>query len=117
MRILFNNNESAIGTIVDSAQKHSIASENGDFKTANKNYDLIKKAVEYLRKHNGIDELKGLLTHTEISVKIAASSYLLKHFEREAVKVLEEIANKSIPHKSFDAKMILQEWKKGNLDL
>ncbi len=117
MKNLFKDIESAINTIIESSKKHAFASESGDYKIANRNYDLIQKAVGYLREHNGIDKLKELLSNSEVSVRVVAASFLLKHSEQEATSALEEIASKSIPHQSFNAQMILQEWRKGNLNL
>jgi hypothetical protein len=117
MKHLFNSIESAINTIIDASQKHSYATEIGDYKTANKNYDIIQKAVIYLRANDGVYKLRELLTHSQVSVRVAAASFLLKHFEQEAIGVLEEIASKSIPHQSFNAQMVLQEWRNGNLAL
>lgn len=117
MKHKLNNLDSAINIIIESSQKHAQATETGDYKTANKNYYLIKKGVTYLRENDGIEKLKELLTYNETSVKVWVASYLLKHDEHLAVTVLEEIASKSIPHQSFDAKMVLQEWRKGNLNI
>lgn len=115
MKNIFTNTESAIFSIIESAQIHSTASENGDYKKANKNYEIIQKAVEFIIDNNQIDSLKNLLNHNEISVKIASASYLLKYFEKESLEVLEKIVTDSILFKSFEAKMILQEWRNGNL--
>jgi hypothetical protein len=112
-----NNIDSAIDIIIDSANKHAIASEMGDYKTANKNFDLIQKAVIYLRNNNGINKLEELLYHENVSVQLAAASYLLIHDEKKAIAVLENIVKQNIPHKSFDAEMVLSEWRKGNLRL
>lgn len=117
MKHSFNNIESAINTVIESSKKHAFASNTGDYKTANKHFDLTKKAINYLRENDGIVQLKELLVHSEVSVRVMVASYLLKHFEHEAILVLEEIASKSIPIQSLDAKMVLQEWRKGNLKL
>jgi major membrane immunogen (membrane-anchored lipoprotein) len=111
------NVESAIQTIIESSQIHAEESTNGNYKTANKNFDLIQKAVNFLRENNAIEKLKELLLYDNIDVKISAATYLLKHNEPEAVAVLQEIALKSNPFQSFNAEMILQEWKKGNITL
>ena len=117
MKPTFKNLDEAINTIIESSQQHSHAIETGDYKTANKNYELIQKAVIYLRQNDGIEKLTGLLTYNDIGVKVVAASYLLKHVENQAVTVLEEIESKSIPHHSFTAELVLQEWRKGKLNL
>ena len=117
MKDKLNNIELVISTIIDSSKKHAIASENGEYKIANKNFDIVKKAVVYLRENNGINNLKQLLTYDDESVKLMAATYLLKHFEKESIDVIENIAFQTISNQSFNAKMILQEWYKGNINL
>jgi hypothetical protein len=111
------NIESAINIIIDSSKKYALAGESGDYKTVNKNYDLIRNSINFLREHDGLPQLKQLLEYNDISVRIVAASFLLKHFESDAILVLKEIVSKSIPIQSFEAKMILQQWQKVNLNL
>lgn len=117
MKKTFNNKDEAIKAIIESSQMHAQASQTGDYKTANKNYHVINKAVVYLIENGGIEKLKELLTYTDVSVKVWVASYLIKQDDQQAVSVLEEIAFKSIPFHSSDARLVLQEWRKGNLNL
>ena len=117
MKKKLNSIQEAIEAIIESSQKHADASQTGDYKTANKNYDLVDKAVLYLRENNGIEYLKELLNFDNISVKVVAASYLLKNADKNALTILEEIASKSYPHNSYTASMVLQEWKNGRLNL
>jgi hypothetical protein len=117
MKHTFNSAEEAINTVIESSKNHANATDTGDYKTANKNYDVLKKAVTYLRENNETEKLKELLKYNDISVKVAAASYLLKNADQEAIAVLKEIASQSIPHHSFTAKLVLQEWQKGKLNL
>jgi hypothetical protein len=117
MKNAFSNSESAINAIIESSKRHSDATDIGDYKTANKNYNVIQKAVTYLRENDGLSELKNLLTNDEISVKVWVATFLLKHYEQDAVTVLEDVAKKSIPQHSFNAKMVLQEWRNGRLNM
>jgi hypothetical protein len=110
MKQNFNNSKEAINTIITSAQKHTYATDNGDYKTANKNYDLVVEAVDYLKKNNELDKLKDLITHNEISVKVAVASFLIKYSDPQAIAILEEIASKAIPHHSFTAQILLKQW-------
>jgi hypothetical protein len=117
MNVRFNKQEDAINTIIDSAEQHSIASESGNYKIANKNYDKIHNAVMYLRNTNSVDKLEELLSNEKVSVRLAVASYLLSDNPQKAISVLQEIINSNLPHKSFTASLVLQEWEKGNLKL
>lgn len=117
MKEEFNDVNVAVNVIIAASQKHAQAIETGDYKIANKNYDRTRKAVAYLRENGGIENLKNLLNHKETSVRLAAVTFLLKHHEAQAKAVLEEIVSASIPHQSFSAKLVLQEWRNGNLNM
>jgi hypothetical protein len=117
MKQSFNDIEEAIKVIIESSQKHANATLTGDYKIANKNYYLIKNAVDFLIGNDGIEKLRELLTYNDVSVKVWAASFLLKKDDQKAVAVLQEIESKSIPHHSFDAKILLQEWRKRKLNL
>lgn len=111
------NIDSAIKIIIDCADNHATASEEGKYRIANKNFDEMQKAYFYLRDNNHLDSLEILLTHPSLNVQVAVASYLLLYdkLSAKAKKILETIAKQEIPHKSFNAKMVLSEWKKGNL--
>jgi hypothetical protein len=117
MKKNIDNIEDAVKIIIDSAIKHSIASENGDYKVANKNYMLLQEAIYFLRDKNRIDKLQDLISHNDISVRLSVASYLLIHNEEMAISVIKNIIEQKIPHKSFTARMVMEEWKKGNLKL
>ena len=108
---------SIINTLIESSQKHHVATKNGDYKEGNDNYDLIVKAVNFLIENDSLEDLKKLLLHEEVGVRLMAASFLLKYYEKESTAVLEDIISSSIPHLSFGAEMVLQEWKKGTLNL
>jgi hypothetical protein len=112
-----NNLDDAINQFRESCQKYGFYSVKCDSKLANKNYFLIKNAVDFIRENNGEELLKVFLTSDCNWTKLWASTFLLKHFEQESILVLEDIESKCIPAISFDAKMVLQEWKKGNLKM
>lgn len=100
----------------EAATKHADATEQGDYKTANKNYAIIVKAVTFLKEHNEIQKLSELLSHSSDGVRGWAATYLLPLKEREAMKALEEIA-KGSGIRSLAAETTMSEWKKGNLKL
>ena len=63
------------------------------------------------------EKLQELLTYNQVSVKVWVASFLLKYDNQQAVAILQEIESKSIPHHSFDARILLQEWQKGKPNL
>ena len=100
----------------EAATSHAESTEIGDYKEANKNYNKIKDAVLFLKEGNEIDKLIGFLNHSSIGVRMAAATYLLFKYEREAKKALLEISKSSNIH-GLTAEMILSEWRNGNLQL
>lgn len=117
MKNTINDYQDAISLFIESCEKYAFYADKGDNKLVNKNYGLIKKTVDYLRENNYEYKLKPFLESDDYWIKLWASTFLLKHYEQESILVLEEIASKSIPRISFDAKMVLQEWRKGNLNI
>ncbi|MEM9680914.1 MAG: DUF2019 domain-containing protein, partial [Bacteroidota bacterium] len=109
--------EKTIQMLVDASIEHGKASEDGDYKTGNKNYDIIVSAAKYLNENDSVNELLKLLNHENVSVQLWAATYLLEKYESEATQSLVSISKKNITHYSFDAKITLEEWKNGNLKL
>ena len=107
--------KSAITLFQEAAIKHAEATEEGDYKTANKSYDLIAKAVTYLKKEDAIAELKHLICNSSAGVRLWAACYLLPITEKESISILEEIS-KSPGILALDAETTISEWKKGNLN-
>lgn len=107
---------SAIETFEEAANLHGLATEKGDYKSANKSYTSIVNSITFLREKNQIDLLLGFLNHTSVGVRMWGATFLLPHYEKESKNVLEEIANINGIH-SLTALTTLNEWKKGNLKL
>lgn len=106
--------KSAITLFQKATINQTEATEEGDFKTGNKNYSLITKAATYLKEHNAISELRPLLLNSSVGVRLWAASYLLPVFENESLLNLKKIVESSGIH-SFTAENTIVEWKKGNL--
>ena len=115
MQSKLKNIDEAVNIIIESSKKHAAATETGDYKIANKNYHLIKKAVDYLMQTDEVQRLCELLDYDNASDQVWVASFLIKYDNQKAVNTLELIASQSIPHHSFDTKMVLQEWRKGKL--
>lgn len=100
---------------VDATIIHSVESNGGDHRVANKNYEI---AVNCLCEIKNLDEWKNvfvnLLDHENTSVRVSAACYLLPYKTQLAIKTLKNC--RSAPNGvGFTAKMILQEWESGNL--
>lgn len=96
------------------AVKHAEATEQGDYRTVNKNYAVIAKVITFLKQHDSIEKLSEFLNHSSVGVRLWAATYLLPVLETEALRVLKQIASTTGIH-SFDAEMTVSEWENGNL--
>jgi hypothetical protein len=110
------NLEIAFALFEESAIKHAEATEQGDYKTGNKNYKSIAKVIDYLKLNNQLLSLKQFLNHSSVGVRMWSATYLLPLVENESLKVLNDISNIPGIH-SLTAKTIISEWEKGNLKL
>lgn len=112
--IKITNTTTALSVFEEAAIKHGTATVQGDFKTANKSYKNIVKAVSFLKEQNEILSLLHFLNHPATSIRLWSATYLLPVRENEAIKALEAISISSNTS-SLDASMTLSEWQKGNL--
>jgi len=112
----FKNIEEALQKFEEAAIKHAGATEQGDYKTANKCYAVIANVILFLKEQNEIKQLSVLLNNDSVGVRGWAATYLLPIKEREAIQVLGQIAG-GIGIHSFTAKTTLSEWGKGKLKL
>jgi hypothetical protein len=98
------------------ANKHAEATEQGNYKEANKSYGRIIKAIAYLKEQNAINELTTRIVHPSIGVRLWASTYLLPIKEADSMKCLNDIVRGKSVH-ALTAETTMSEWKKGNLNL
>jgi hypothetical protein len=106
----------ALSLFEEAATKHAEATEQGDYKTGNKCYATIAKAMTFLKEQGEVLTLLKFINHASVGVRMWAATFLLPVQENDGVKVLEEIAAETGIH-SFTAKTTLSEWRKGNLKL
>ncbi|WP_353101335.1 DUF2019 domain-containing protein [Myroides odoratus] len=106
----------ALEIFEEACVKHAEATENGDYKTANKYYTKIVKVAKFLKEENAITDLKNYLSSPFVGVRLWAGYYWLTINEQEGIKVLKEIVNSPTIH-SLTAETTLSEWKKGNLKI
>ncbi len=86
-----------------------------DHRRANKYIKKLNKIKKELIEKESIKEIESLLNSQYISVRYCAACDLIFEYEKEAVKVLEEIIKKERGLIAFSADMYLSEWKKGNI--
>jgi hypothetical protein len=101
----------------DAALTHRKASRDGKHKIANHAYDRLSAVVRELRER-GPDAQKALLQllHDErIEVRGWAAAHALEFDSERAASVLEAIAAGPASLEEFSAKMVLQQWRGGNL--
>jgi hypothetical protein len=96
--------------------EHGRASESGDYRTANRESETIISVYRELRSR-GLESQKALLSflnHEDLHVRVMAAAPSLEFALEEGEPVLIEIS-KSRGIAPLDARMTLQEWRKGNL--
>jgi hypothetical protein len=108
--------ETALSLFEEAAIKHAEATKQGDYKTCNKSYKIISKAIMFLKEHNEITSLSKFLNYSSVGVRVWAAIFLLPVEEIKATNTLEQIESEK-GFFSFEAKMTLSEWRKGNLKL
>ncbi len=106
--------EDALSDFTGYAKIHGIATgEIGNAKIANVAHDMIFKAYYYLKRQQALEQMEVLLDHENTLVRSWAARFLLKTFETKSLDVLKKISNGK--KHSFSAKMVLEEFHKGNL--
>jgi len=112
------NIDVALDLFEASANKHAVATEIGDYRSANKAYADIIKSLSYIRSQSEIAKLRSRLSSESVGVRLWSATCLLLEGEGEPVKVLESIAsNEKLGIHSLTARVTLDEWKKGNLKI
>lgn len=100
---------------IDAAIAHGEAMENGDSVTANIQYDIVVAVFDELEAAGETKAaLVGLLDHANPHVMGWAAMHLLRYEPERASEVLRTIARIG-GAMGIDAKMVLDEWDKGNL--
>jgi len=112
------NGDAKAQKFIAAAADHGRYTLEGDFKACNEAYDRVVLSATELRKSEdgGRASFEGLLIHPDMSVRLCAAAYLLRHNESAALKTLNEVASGS-GLVAFDAEMTAKEWKAGRLKL
>lgn len=101
----------------EAAMVHAAATASGAADAANRAHDCEASALRQMRlmpdKGRGI--LTGLLEDGDPTVRSHAATALLPLDESVAISVLEEVSKARVPIISFNAEMVLREWRAGRL--
>ena len=111
-----NSINTTINVFIEEADKHAVATLNGDYKMANKSYNKIVRSIKLLKEKNELNKLLPFLKHKSVGVQIAVATFLLPYNTDECLKKLEDIAMRS-DIQGLNAATIISEWKKGSLEL
>lgn len=109
--------EELVARYAEHARIHGEAQLAGDYKSANRNYKYIIRALELLSKNRERLQLVPLLRHSDASVRTWAATHLLPLREELARQTLEIVVKEKIPIISHDASKVLEEWDKGTLTI
>lgn len=102
---------------IDNFTKYAILHGEGsvslDVAQTNGAAEEIYRIVTFLRNENCLKLLKPLLLHENFSVVAWAASYLLEQYENDSIKALNKVIESGNSDVSFDAEIVLEEWRKG----
>jgi len=98
------------------AEAHGKATLSGDYKAANRSHDKFVALVPKIRAYGyaGESALLELTDDTDDAVGCWAATHTLRFNEPRALATLEKLSKKSGPI-GFNAKMVVQQWVKGEL--
>ena len=105
------DSETVLNWFEQATIKHAECTETGNYKECNKAFDKAMKAIDYLKKHGQLSELKCFFTHPHVGPRKWAAVELLAICEEESIDLLTEIS-KGRGYNAFDARIALEEWAK-----
>jgi len=91
------------------------ANEKVEYKKGNRYFSQAMTCAKKLYEKKSLDNLLPFVTNDNVGVRFLAAFVLLPFHKDLCEMTLQEIAEGNNGIGSFDAKMTLQEWKKGNL--
>jgi hypothetical protein len=97
------------------AHSHGVATENGDYKIANKNADVVAKIYAELRSRGERELLLSLLVHESQGVRCWAGAHALDFAPQQGEPVLAVLAEDQRSLMAMSARVTLEEWRKGEL--
>jgi hypothetical protein len=101
----------------EAAAMHQRASDAGEHKKANSAYHVLDAIVReiYARGPEARTDFLGLLDNNQPGVRVWAATHALWISPERAQAVLQELASQPSSLVAFDARHVLQEWRKGEL--
>lgn len=109
------NSEEAVIVFEKCSLICGLATENGDYKTNNKNFIKMMRCIKYLYEQKQLFLLKPLLNHENPAVRSDCAFALLPFETQVCESVLSEVANGKYGIHSSNAYYTLREWKRGKL--
>ncbi|OAM91695.1 DUF2019 domain-containing protein [Termitidicoccus mucosus] len=108
--------ETLIKEYREHAEAHGRATLSGDYKAANRSHDKLVALVPKIRAlgHSGEAALVVLTDDSSDTVVCWAATHSLRFSESRALAALEKLSKKTGPI-AFSAKMVVQQWAKGEL--
>ena len=101
---------------IDASVNNGIAQEEGNANQANKYYRIIERKAKWLTEHHELSNplFLELVKHQNDYVKFHAACILIHTEEDTALDTLKYLSEKK-GMLAFSAKMIISEFRKGNL--
>ncbi len=110
----FDNISKALTAFSLAAATQVAATERGDYKKGNNAFDRIIQILKYLKELGKMNELEGLLSDSNVGVRMYAAYGLLPTSPKIAVPILKKISQRDDIH-SLTAKATLEQWEQNTL--
>jgi hypothetical protein len=109
------SNEELIQIYTAAASEHGRASLASDYKTGNPAAKIISNVYAELKNRKRVTSLEPLLSDSDPSVASWAATHLLPFSAKKATDTLERISKSNVGIIAFNAKIVLQDWRRGEL--
>ncbi|GAB1858739.1 hypothetical protein MHTCC0001_35790 [Flavobacteriaceae bacterium MHTCC 0001] len=108
----FKNIKEAKKDLVEAILKEYIGTLTDNDKLQENSIKKAYKIDNYIKGNFDLKEMKDLLNHDIPKVQIWIANMLLPIYEEAAIKLLDDISKRNIPHCSYNAEMMLFNWKR-----
>jgi hypothetical protein len=106
--------EELLARYAEAASEHGLASEQGDYRVANRQYATVAGVIDEMRRRGPDVEhaIVGLLIHPNPQVRVWAASHAREFAPEEARSSLQSVARGPKGVARLNAELMLQEWRK-----